>query len=132
MTNNRKINFKFQMSITEEHLGLTRVFNELAQIEDENKQLSPTDLHALKRRYMLRLLHNYSANTLHDATAVRGETLVVQKGSQELPKQDVGRSTGTPVVATKVSQAEAPIKPQSNLDINKSLSKGLGDDVQFS
>ena len=87
MTNNRKINFKFQMSITEEHLGLTRVFNELAQIEDENKQLSPTDLHALKRRYMLRLLHNYSANTLHDAT---------------------------------------------NLDINKSLSKGLGDDVQFS
>lgn len=128
MTNNRKINFKFQMSITEEHLGLTRVFNELAQIEDENKQLSPTDLHALKRRYMLRLLHNYSANTLHDATAVRGETLVVQKGSEEPPKQDVGRGTGTPVVV----QAEAPIKPQSNLDINKSLSKGLGDDVQFS
>ena len=58
----RKVNLKFQISISEEHLGLSRLFNELSQIEDQNQNKSQTDLHALKRRHMLKLLYDYSAD----------------------------------------------------------------------
>lgn len=55
------IKIRLEINISQDHLGLARVYEELKSIEANPGELSDFDLKALKRRYLLSILHQYCA-----------------------------------------------------------------------
>jgi hypothetical protein len=61
MAKQRRIKARVEINLSQDHLGLSRVFNELVQVEDDNESSSEEEIKALKRRYMLSILYEYSS-----------------------------------------------------------------------
>lgn len=136
MAKQRRIKARVEINLSEDHLGLTRVFDELVQIEDANTNLSAGEVNALKRRYMLSILYKYSAQARAVALGedVRAN---ISNGIQDskndapapLPEQP---SQELSVVKTpdQPTSANMSTKQESSLAADKAIAAGIDANFQ--
>lgn len=136
MAKQRRIKARVEINLSEDHLGLTRVFDELVQIEDANTNLSAGEVNALKRRYMLSILYKYSAQARAVALSedVRAN---ISNGIQDskndapapLPEQP---SQAVSVVKTpdQPTSANMSTKQEASLAADKAIAAGIDANFQ--
>ena len=69
MAKQKRIKLRLSINLSEDDLGLTRLFKELAVIESDDERLSPDEIQALKRRHLLSILYKYCGAGLPDQPA---------------------------------------------------------------
>jgi hypothetical protein len=57
----QSIALRLSVNLSLDDVGLTRLYKELRDIETGASGLAPIQVHALKRRHLLKILHNYCA-----------------------------------------------------------------------
>lgn len=148
MAKHRRIKARVEINLSQDHLGLTRIFSELTQIEDENHLATPDEINMLKRRYMLSILYQYAASEetpiktgLISAAVVASDrqltfnssrnssstkSLVILKNDANGPPdyQPTAMTSPTPASSTEIIDSAASAESKANA-INQSISDAL-------
>ena len=136
MAKQRRIKARVEINLSEDHLGLTRVFDELVQIEDANTNLSAGEVNALKRRYMLSILYKYSAQARAVALSedVRANISNGIQDSKSDAPTPLSEQTPQAVSVIKTpntpTSANMPIKQEASLAADKAIAAGIDANFQ--
>jgi hypothetical protein len=136
MAKQRRIKARVEINLSEDHLGLTRVFDELVQIEDANPNLSAGEVNALKRRYMLSILYKYSAQARSVALS-EDVRFNISNGIQDskndapapLPDQ-TPQAVSVIKTPDQPTSANMPTKQEVSLAADKAIAAGIDANFQ--
>lgn len=104
--NTLTIKARLEINISPDHLGLTRVYNELQSIENR-AELNAQEIKALKRRYLLSILYKYSSELTRPSSSEMAGILFQ-------PAQVAAGSLTTPVVNVVLDTPVTALPPVKN------------------
>lgn len=117
------IKVRLEINISQDHLGLTRVFNELKNIEGNPSGMSESDMKSLKRRYLLSILHQYCAEVPTPTSSdLAGMTL------QSKNVKNNNEHTNNSVLATKTP---TPVFKLTTVDLSHPISQTVSSSSEF-
>lgn len=131
MAKQRRIKARVEINLSEDHLGLARVFDELAKIEDGNKELTAAEVNTLKRRYMLSILYKYSAPG--SAAAViepvqASRSFEMQSSKLDAPAfltDPATQAISTAMTPSQPVSVNIPTKQEASLAADKAIAAGI-------
>jgi hypothetical protein len=124
----QSVELRLSVNLSLDDVGLTRLYRELRDIEVDACGLASIQIHALKRRHLLTILHDYCADAFESAprNADAGSAKLIQKLSS-IDKAIVTKATQQiplPIIET-IRQEHPP--PMANSEADRALLDiGLG------
>lgn len=118
------IELRLSVNLSLDDVGLERLYRELSAIEAGASGLAPIQVHSLKRRHVLKILHAYCAHAI-EPSRLSSDTIPA-KSTQKLSSLDktiltrATQPTSLPVVET-IRQEHPPPTVSSNFEADRAL-----------
>lgn len=118
------IELRLSLNLSLDNVGFERLYQELRDIETDATDLVPTQVHALKRRHLLKILHDYCANTIEPAPSIADArtTQFLQK-SVSASKPSIIKATQTSSLpkTKKIRHEHPPPTMSSDVEADQAL-----------
>jgi hypothetical protein len=124
----QSVALRLSVNLSLDDVGLTRLYKELRDIEVNASGLAPIQVHALKRRHLLKILHAYCADAIEPSrlSSYADSAKLTQKMSpaEEPMFTKTTKPTSLPIIET-IRQEHPP--PMVNSEADRALLDiGLG------
>ncbi len=120
----QSIELRLSVNLSLDDVGLTRLYQELRDIELSASGLASIQVHALKRRHLLKILHDYCANTIEPAPSIADArtTQFLQK-SVSASKPSIIKATQTSSLpkTKKIRHEHPPPTMSSDVEADQAL-----------
>lgn len=120
----QSIELRLSVNLSLDDVGLTRLYQELRDIELSASGLASIQVHTLKRRHLLKILHDYCANTIEPAPSIADArtTQFLQK-SVSASKPSIIKATQTSSLpkTKKIRHEHPPPTMSSDVEADQAL-----------
>jgi hypothetical protein len=124
----QSVELRLSVNLSMDDVGLTRLYQELRAIEVDASGLASIQIHTLKRRHLLKILHTYCANAFEPSRLSSDtDSAKLARNWSSADKAIVTQTTQpTSLLVTEVISPEQPT-PRINSEADRALqSSGFG------
>jgi hypothetical protein len=120
----QSVALRLSVNLSLDDVGLTRLYKELRDIETGASGLAPIQVHALKRRHLLKILHAYCADGIEPTSRHTDTSSTDLNQKSARPEQPIVTKAPQPTslsIIEAIRQEHPPPAASSYIEADKSL-----------